>query len=385
VKFLIALREFFWPWLDRLSTDEIKKQEERRKNDRVRIDKLNLRRDGDVALDEARRMADSEAERRRGTDQKAATYLPLVAALVPLILTVVSALWDKKAGSAPGWLNMPLLGLAVAYTAAAGLWAFRVLEVTISHEAGLGDFELVWSKPRPAQAFARRILLYTRLNQDRINWKVSCIKMAHAFLLRAFITFSLLLIINIVWYLAILLWQTIWPGPDPVLATPQRAIAAVASVDRLAGRLRTADAWTVLDQDCREHLGGRDTLHLVAGAPTSVTELPVVLKPSPSDRGVVRDIRLICAGRDIGQMRAWFLPNRLSKPQRASALPHPLDAPATAMVVALKQDWPPAGLKGVSTILPTTLIRQTVLLRGSDGRSVAMIVTNIGPGALATR
>lgn len=207
MKILIALREFFWPWLEPLSAEDTEKQRERREGDRARIDALNLSRDDDIALDEARRMADSEAERRRGTDQKASTYLPLVAALVPLILTVVSTLWEKKVGSAPGWLNMPLLGLAVAYTAAAGLWAFRVLEVTISHEAGLGDFELVWRKPHPARAFARRILLYARLNQDRINWKVSCIKMAHAFLLRAFITFSLLLILNILWYLGALVWQ----------------------------------------------------------------------------------------------------------------------------------------------------------------------------------
>jgi hypothetical protein len=212
---LIALREFFWPWLEQLSDEQVEKQREARDADRARIERLDLRRDGTVALEEARRMADSEGERRRVTDQKAATYLPLVAALIPLILTVVSILWGAATGSAPAWINMLLLGLAVAYTAAAGLWAFRVLEVSVSHEAGIKDFEKAWKKARPAEEFTRRILDYTRLNQDHINWKVSCIKMAHAFLMRAFITFSLLLILNIVWYLATLLWQVLrtvqWP------------------------------------------------------------------------------------------------------------------------------------------------------------------------------
>jgi hypothetical protein len=196
-----ASAHFFWPWLEPLSQEEAKKRENRSKSDEGRIAALNFMRDTEIALEEIRRIVDSEAERRRGTDQKAAIYLPLVAAIIPLILSVVSALWEQKAGSAPTWINMLLLGLAVAYTAGAGLWAFRVLEVSISHEPGLGDFELSWKKPQPAQALARRLLLHTRRNQDGINWKVSCIKMAHAFLLRAFLTFSLLLILNIGWYL----------------------------------------------------------------------------------------------------------------------------------------------------------------------------------------
>lgn len=214
MKAFVALVHFFWPWLERLSSDDLRRREERGKSDEKRIAALNLKRDTEIALEEIRRIADSEAERRRGTDQKAATYLPLVAALIPLILTVVSALWDKKAGSAPIWINMLLLALAVSYTAAAGLWSFRVLEVSMSHEPGLGDFEFSWKRQQPAQTLARRLLLHTRRNQDGINWKVSCIKMAHAFLVRAFLTFSVLLILNIGWYLVDLLVPAIRPAFD---------------------------------------------------------------------------------------------------------------------------------------------------------------------------
>jgi len=118
---LSPIGQIFWPWLEKLTPEQQKTLEDSLTRDEARIDALDFGKDGDAALEEARRLADSEAERRRGTDQKAATYLPLVAALIPLVLTMVSALWEKKAGSAPIWLNMLLLGLAVAYIASAGL------------------------------------------------------------------------------------------------------------------------------------------------------------------------------------------------------------------------------------------------------------------------
>lgn len=378
MKILVALVNFFWPWLEPLSPEDIEQQEERRERDRARIDALDLSRDGDIALEEARRMADSEAERRRGTDQKAATYLPLVVALVPLILAVVSSLWEKKAGSAPSWLNMPLLGLAVTYTAAAGLWAFRVLEVGISHEAGLVDFELAWRKPHPARTFARRILHYTRLNQHPINWKVSCIKMAHAFLLRAFITFTLLLILNILWYLVALMWQATRPPPGS-------SRSVIATVDRLTDRLKTVDAWTALNQKCREKSGGRNTLQVTADAPSPITALPAALTPAPNQRGLSRAIRLDCAGKPVARVRAWYLPARLVKLPHPNNLPEPLNASATSIVIGVKQDWAPADFKAVTTPLRVASIQQTVLLRAPDGRAAAIIKTEIAPGLLGSR
>ncbi|QNE07220.1 hypothetical protein [Croceicoccus marinus] len=216
-----AIGQVLWPWLEKLTPEQKNTLKDNLTRDEARIDALDFGKDGDAALEEARRLAESEAERRRGTDQKAATYLPLVAALIPLVLTLVSALWEKKAGSAPIWLNMLLLGLAVAYIANAGHWAFRELKVGVSHEPGLTDFERAWGGPHPSQTLARRLLLHTRRNRDGINWKVTCIKMAHEYLLRAFLTFSLLLLVNIGWYLAAPLIQTWLSAPGPILTTPR--------------------------------------------------------------------------------------------------------------------------------------------------------------------
>ena len=147
---LSPVGHFFWPWLVKHSPETLKELDDSLKTDEARISAFKFGRDGDAALEEARRMADSEAERRRSTDQKAATYLPLVVALIPIVLTLASALWEKKVGGAPIWLNMLLLGLAIAYTASAGHWAFKVLKVSVSHEPGLADFEKSWRAPQPS-------------------------------------------------------------------------------------------------------------------------------------------------------------------------------------------------------------------------------------------
>ena len=380
------LREFVWPWLERLSPEELEEREKRPRSDRARIDALNLTRAPDVALDEARRVADSEGERRRGADQKAATYLPLVAALIPVILTLVSSLWDKKAGSAPAWFNMPVLGLAVAYTAAAGVWSFRVLKVTISHELGLGDFEIAWRKREPVRALARRILLYARLNQDPVNWKVSCLKMAHEFLLRAFITFSALLLFNIVWFLSTLGWSALAASsPQAAIDSPRNAIAASATVGRLVDRLKIAEAWLVLSEECRARSGGNDNFEINATPPMPTTALPAPLKRLPNELGAMRFLKITCAGRSVAQSQAWYLPVAFHKLGNLKGLPEPLNSSATPTVVAVNQDWPPPDLNAVSVTLPGTLARQTVLLRTHDQEPVAIVQTKVGAEFLPLR
>lgn len=381
---LAALVHIFWPWLEKRSAEEARRLEERRASDAARIAALNISRAPTIALDEIRRLADSEAERRRGTEQKAATYLPLVAALIPLILTVVGALWEKKAGSAPIWANMLLLGLAVAYTAAAGWWAFRVLKVATSHEPGLGDFEISLKSEHPTAALAGRLLLHTRRNQDGINWKVSCIMMAHEFLLRAFLAFSFLLALNIGWYLVGLLFQPPVSASHPKIETAQQALAAVARIETLADRMKTIPAWIVLEDDCRSQIPRGGAMKLIAGSITGAKTSPAFLEPQKGEAIVTREIRIVCAGKALGRTRAWFLPRRLPRNQRPPALPTPL---AMSAVVSLRKSWPPLSSDKADdpTKLPAILLRQTAVVRGVNGETVAFIVTDIGSSLVDPR
>lgn len=205
-KALVWVREFFFPILEPLTPKQISEEKERLNSDKKMINKLKLGKQADVVIEEARRIFDSEVERRKSADQKATTYLAVVAALIPLILSVATAVWNKEAAGTVTWISMPFLALAVVYIAWSGLWAFRVLEVSASNRLGVGDFDAACRKRHPPTHLMRSILLCTRLNQNGVNHKVSGIKMAHAFLLRAFLTFAFLLLFNIMWYFSEVLW-----------------------------------------------------------------------------------------------------------------------------------------------------------------------------------
>lgn len=381
-KWVFATGQFFWPWLEDLTPAQKKKLEDDLTRDEARIEALDFGKDPEAALEEARRLADREAERRRSTDQKAATYLPLVAALVPLVLTLVSALWEKKAGSAPNWLNMVLLGLAVAYTASAGHWAFRELKVSVSHEPGLSDFEKAWSVPHPSQALARRLLLHTRRNSKGVNWKVTCIKMAHEYLLRAFLTFSLLLLANIGWYLVGPLISPWWPAHYQMLTTPKQAIAAVAEVDNLATQLKTSPAWLVLDKNCRRPTAARTPLMVASETVATKSKIPAILRPVTNDIGLVQDIRITCGSTAIGRMRVWYISNRLAKLPQSPGLPDPLAVSATETIVTLTKFWPPTGTNDDPAKFPPILFQQADLRRDSNGQPIVLVITGIEPGAI---
>jgi|694.fasta_scaffold19195_6 hypothetical protein len=383
-KWLSAFGQFFWPWLEKHTPKQRQDIGDSLKSDVVLIEAFDFAKDSDAALDEARRLADSETERRRGTDQKAATYLPLVAALIPLVLTLVSALWEKKAGGAPIWLNLLLLGLAVAYTASAGYWAFKELKVSVTHEPGISDFERAWGAPHPKQTLTRQLLLHTRRNRKGINWKVTCIKMAHEFLLRAFLTFSLLLLVNIGWYLAGFFIRDLWPESGPDLTTPKQTITAVVEVDRLATQLKREAAWIVLDRECRQRSTSFAALTFSPGPIVAATKIPAVLRPVKGESGAVLKIKLYCAGSAVGWMRVWFIPARLVATKQLTGLPDPLAVSAIDDVTAVTQNWPPTDVKVDPAKLPTTLLRQTVLRRDSTGRPIALAITAIRSSALKT-
>jgi hypothetical protein len=193
---------FFWPFLEKMSSDQETEESRKLTADKYLIQTFDLSKERETALDEARRIADMEEDRRRGSDQKASTYLAVVATLVPLLVTLATAVWDKKVGSAPIWLNVLTLTASVIYVSAAGVWAFRVLQVSVSYRIGVRDVADAWSGNQPVQNITRTTLRCARLNQNGINKKVTAIKFAHEFLLRAFLTFSILLMLNIAFFFA---------------------------------------------------------------------------------------------------------------------------------------------------------------------------------------
>lgn len=152
------------------------------------------------ALEQAARIVDSEHERRRTAERKATTYLAVLAALVPVTLSIQAAEWDNKTGPAPQWLRLLILVIAVTYTAAAGWNAFKALQVAGIHVIGVHDLAKAWQGSDGPKNLAQSTAFHILASHSAINAKVTSIKVTHAHLIRAFFFFIILLLIDPVTY-----------------------------------------------------------------------------------------------------------------------------------------------------------------------------------------
>lgn len=193
------LREVFWPCLEPRSDIEAAQDNAALRLDLAKIRRTGWSKDADAALDEARRLIDAESDRRRGADTKAATYLAVVGVLVPGLTSFLPAVWKAELSPALTMASLPLLFLAIAYLLASAFWAFKTMQVSVSVRVDPGDMVEIWSRPRPKGRLAAELLVAVRLTRDPVNEKISSIKVTHEFLLRAFVTFALLLLLQVAW------------------------------------------------------------------------------------------------------------------------------------------------------------------------------------------
>jgi hypothetical protein len=152
------------------------------------------------ALDEAQRIGQAEADRVNKSEAKATTYLAALAALVPLVLTIEAANWEKKSGPAPEWARLVLLTIATIYIAAAAFHAFRTLGVVGFQRIGEAELTAAWRSRYPLRRLTRETLVATRLSRETVNSKVTGVLLARAHLVRAFAAFVLLLLLDPFFY-----------------------------------------------------------------------------------------------------------------------------------------------------------------------------------------
>ena len=108
------------------------------------------------ALNEARQIYQREEERRRTTDTKASGYLLVIATVLPLLTYLESTVWEQKIGTAPEWLSVLILGIAVLHILWAGRWAFRTLTVQSFHTMAGKDLITIWSELRAGAEIGTR-------------------------------------------------------------------------------------------------------------------------------------------------------------------------------------------------------------------------------------
>lgn len=188
-----------WPTLVPLSPTEQTDEAEWRQGIVESVRDGNWSTDSDVVLDESRRIFDAEVDRRRGADAKAGIYLAAITALIPVLVSLLPTLWSDKSSKWLGCISLLLFGLAVAFLLRAGAWAFRTLKVAGFAQLGPGELALTWKESLPKAGLAKQLAHAVLHNYALVNEKVTGIKMTHEYLLRAFLAFTILLVLQVVW------------------------------------------------------------------------------------------------------------------------------------------------------------------------------------------
>ncbi|WP_246881749.1 MULTISPECIES: hypothetical protein [unclassified Pseudomonas] len=192
-------RDLLWPILEKPSAAEIQGEKDAIAKQQLLIQKGDWTLGADVALDEARRLYDAEAERRRSADTKAGIYFAAITALVPVLTSLIPSIWSDKASAPFAITSLLIFALAVCYLVKAGLWAFHTLKVSRFHQVHSSDLVRIANSSESRAALAKEITQAVNANYSLVNEKVTCIKMTHEFLLRAFFAFALLMAVQGVW------------------------------------------------------------------------------------------------------------------------------------------------------------------------------------------
>nr|WP_312972996.1 hypothetical protein [Pseudomonas sp.] len=191
--------EWLWPRLTLSSPTADSPQKKWLQGEQEKVDQGSWADKSDVALEEARRLFDAEQERRRSADSKAGLYLAAITALMPLLASILPGLWDEQ-------ISRPLRGtllaffiLALLYLLRAGLWALQTLKVKAAAQLGAGDIAESFKSDNPEERLVKQLLSAVIYNFTGTNQKISCIKMTHEFLLRAFFSFVAFLAVQATW------------------------------------------------------------------------------------------------------------------------------------------------------------------------------------------
>ncbi len=129
-------------------------------------------------------------------------------ALIPVLVSLLPSLWSDKASKVLGAISLTVFALAVSYVLRAGYSAFCVLRsafcVLSSARSAANtmraiDISQSWNTSQPVASLAKNIAIKVIDHYPGNNAKVSHIKLAHGYLLRAFIVFALLLAVQALW------------------------------------------------------------------------------------------------------------------------------------------------------------------------------------------
>lgn len=186
--------DFIWPKLNKISEDQKKKIEVSLRSHITDISSVDWSLCSDVALEEARRLNDDEANRRRSAESKAIVLLASVGAILPVLATVGGLFSVSGYGSYITAFFVTLFFATILHVMAAAVNAFKVIKVSVSYRVDVPDLVSAWEVHDPKKALIRKILVSVRNNWDAVNEKVSYNKLAQAHFVRAMWLFFILMV-----------------------------------------------------------------------------------------------------------------------------------------------------------------------------------------------
>jgi hypothetical protein len=188
-----------WPVLERPDDAHLAREAHSLQTDLDKVKAADLGDDVEELLAEARRLFDAEGERRMGADARATSYLTVLGVLIPLLAAIAPSALGPTKDVAKTLLTLVLFGAAAGYLFGGAVWAFLTLKVSISHRLDAVDLVDIWSTPAQKVHLAKGLLICVRRERRYVNEKVNCIKMAHAFGLRAMAIFLVAIVAHAAW------------------------------------------------------------------------------------------------------------------------------------------------------------------------------------------
>jgi len=168
----------------------------------------------EIALEESRFLSVLEKERRQAAESKAYAYLAgisaLLAVVAPLAVDYSEHFGQKSFTFQISSIVLSILSLG--YLLGAVWWSSKVLEVSVHHRIDATDYAKIWRQDDIRGYLVSEILSSVRLNREVVNKKVSCIRMAHRFMVRAVFSLSILIGIVLSWDLFSTVFDAIYPA-----------------------------------------------------------------------------------------------------------------------------------------------------------------------------
>tara|TARA_R110001599_G_scaffold353030_1_gene589833 strand:- start:276 stop:986 length:711 start_codon:yes stop_codon:yes gene_type:complete len=194
---LARLKNILCPTLEKYDQTTLNELKERESSDIEEINSLDWGLETNLALEEARRLYIEEDERRGSAESKASNLLLVASALIPLITYFENLILggDKEPYA---WGYILIFIIAMFYFLAASYWAFKVVSVGNYYRVYPIDITRLWKNGKEvSESLVVELLTAVRLNQERINDKLSYFKMAQEYIFRAVIAFSILLLMRV--------------------------------------------------------------------------------------------------------------------------------------------------------------------------------------------